>query len=106
MTKKVKTVLSELRRRLERLYGRRLVQMVLYGSHARGDAEDGSDIDVLVVLTGPVDPSEEISRTANDVAELSLDHDEVISCLFMDEDRFTRRNGPLLRNVRREGIPA
>jgi len=53
MTKKVKTVLSELRRRLERLYGRRLVQMVLYGSHARGDAEDGSDIDVLVVLTGP-----------------------------------------------------
>jgi hypothetical protein len=38
------------------------------------------------------------------VAELSLAHDAVIACVFMDEERFLHRQGPFLRNVRREGI--
>jgi len=79
--------------------------MVLFGSQARGDAEPGSDIDVLVVLSGEVRTGEEIERTADDVVGLALEHNVVIACVFMDEDRFTRRNGPLLRNVRREGVP-
>jgi predicted nucleotidyltransferase len=104
MSEKLAAILAELRRHLEALYGSRLVQMVLYGSQARGDAEPGSDIDVLVVFQGPVDAYEEIKRTSEFVAELSLWHDEVVSCIFMDEDRFMHRNGPLLRNIRREGI--
>jgi predicted nucleotidyltransferase len=78
--------------------------MILFGSQARGDAEPGSDIDVLVVLKDPVHPGEEIHRTIDIVAALALQHKEVISCVFMGEDRFTYRQGPLLRNVRREGI--
>ena len=105
MQTKIKTILAELRSRLEAVYGERLAGVVLYGSQARGDAEPGSDIDVLVVLKGPVSPAEEIERTIQDVADLSLRFEETVCCLFMDEDRFTRRNGPLLRNIRREGIP-
>ncbi len=105
MTEKLKTILTELRSRLEALYGDRLARLILYGSRARGEAEDGSDIDVLVVLNGPVDPGEEIARTGEIAADLSLRHNEVISCAFMDEQRFTQRNGPFLRNVRREGVP-
>ena len=104
MTEKVRNILAELRPRFESLYGDRLVRMVLYGSQARGDAEPGSDIDVLVVLRGPVSPYEEIRRTGGVVAELSLAHDEVICCLFMEEAWFSARQGPLLRNVRREGV--
>ena len=100
----VQPILKELRRRLETLYGPRLVKMILYGSQARGDAEPGSDIDVLVVLQGLVQPGEEIQRTGATVAELSLRFDEVINCVFVDERRFVNRNGPFLRNVRREGI--
>jgi len=105
MTARLSQILSELRRELEALYRDRLVRMVLYGSHARGDAEPGSDIDVLVVLKGQVDPCEEIHRTGAIAADLSLRFGEVVCCLFMDEDRFRCRNGPLLRNVRREGVP-
>ena len=105
MSEKVKTILAQLRRRFERLYGDRLVRMILFGSQARGDSDDGSDIDVLVVLAGHVSPCEEISRTIDDLAELSGQNDVVIACVFMDEDRFLHRNGPLLRNVRKEGIP-
>jgi predicted nucleotidyltransferase len=84
--------------------GERLVRMVLYGSQARGDAEPGSDIDILVVLQGPVQPGDEIARTGGIVTDLSLQFQAVISCVFMDEDRFLHRSGPLLRNIRREGI--
>lgn len=97
-------MLSELRSRFEQLYRERLVRMMLYGSRARGEAEPGSDIDVLVVLREAVDPGEEISRTGGIVSELSLRSDEVISCVFIDEERFNRRSGPFLRNACREGV--
>ena len=101
---KLKTILAELRSHFEQLYGDRLTQMVLYGSQARGDADPNSDIDVLVVLKAPVQVGEEIDRTIPIVADLSLHNDVVISCNFMNEERFTNYQGPLLRNIRREGI--
>jgi predicted nucleotidyltransferase len=105
MDARLQTILAELRLSLEAVYGERLSKLILFGSHARGDAEPGSDIDVLVVLGGPVNAGEEVARTSGIVAELCLRHTEVIGCIFMDEDRFATRQGPLLRNVRKEGIP-
>ena len=105
MTTEMRSILSELRERLQAMYATRLTQIVLFGSHARGDAEPGSDVDVLVVLEGPVEPCKEIARTCEMVSSLSLTHGIVIACVFMDQDRFTHRQGPLLRNVRREGVP-
>jgi predicted nucleotidyltransferase len=101
---KIKAILTELKSRFQEVYGDRLVQMVLYGSQARGDADAGSDIDVLVVLKGPVRPGEEIERTGDTVSDLSLQNNEVISCFFMDGERFNHRPGPLLINIRKEGI--
>ncbi|MBI2941013.1 MAG: nucleotidyltransferase domain-containing protein [Chloroflexi bacterium] len=106
MSARTRMILTELRRRFEALYGPRLVRLVLFGSHARGDAEPESDIDVLVVLEGAVDPGEEISRTGRAVAELSLKHDTVISCTFVSRDRYLNEQSPFLMNVRREGIAA
>ena len=102
---KLNTILAELRRRLEELYGPRLVSLILYGSQARGDAEPGSDIDVLVVLEGPVNPFEEIHRASDIVAGLSLEYDEVISCMFVDREGFAAADTSLLLNVRQEGVP-
>lgn len=104
MSESLKAILAELKTRLQELYGDRLVEMVLYGSQARGDAEVGSDIDVLVVLRGEVNPAREIERTSDFICDISLRNDILVSCVFMDEDRYTHRNGPFLRNVRKEGI--
>ena len=97
-------ILADLRRRLEALYGPRLVRLVLFGSQARGDAEPGSDIDVLVVLEGPVNASEEIERAGNIVADVSLEYDVSVSCAYVSVDRYAVEHSPLLMNIRREGV--
>lgn len=104
MNPTLQPVLTSLKQSLVELYGDRLRYLTLFGSQARGDAEPGSDIDVLVVLKPPVNPGEEIKRTGKLVADLSLHHDVVISCLFIDEIYYQTRNGSLLRNIRKEGV--
>jgi predicted nucleotidyltransferase len=105
MNPKIETVVAEVRRHFKLLYGNRLVHMVLFGSQARGEAEPGSDIDILVVLKGLVFPCEEIERTLNYVAEVSLNYNVVVSCVFVSEQQFAHEQSPMLLNVRREGVP-
>ncbi|UCG43986.1 MAG: nucleotidyltransferase domain-containing protein [candidate division WOR-3 bacterium] len=104
MKARLRSVLASLRARLEQLYGDRLVKLILYGSQARGDAEPGSDIDVLVVLKGEVQPCQEIERTGDIVASTSLDNNVVVACVFVSEDRYANEWNPLLANVRKEGV--
>jgi len=105
LSERLQNLLAELRRRFEALYGPRLVRLMLFGSQARGGADQGSDIDVVVILEGPVSPSEEIRRTLDPVAKLSLENNVVSSCVFVSRDRFENELSPLLINVRREGMP-
>lgn len=100
----IRAVLSDLESRFRTLYGRRLADLLLFGSQARGDADEGSDIDVLVVLNGPVNAWTEIERTGRIVSDLSLDHAVVISCVFVAAASYAREESPLLLNVRREGV--
>jgi len=104
MKPKISRVLHELRAELESIYGPRLVNVILFGSQARGDAAPSSDIDVLVVLDGNVEPGKEIARTGRTVAALSLRFDLVISCIFISAKRYSKEQTPLLLNIRNEGV--
>jgi predicted nucleotidyltransferase len=104
MDEKLRKILAELQQYLTELYRERLVDVVLFGSQARGDAVPGSDIDVMIVLKGAVDPFEEIDRTGDFVAALSLKYDTLVSRIFISEDRFRSEQSPLMINVRREGV--
>ena len=104
MNPALQPILQRLKQDLTVLYGDRLSHLTLFGSQARGDSEPESDIDVLVVLRSLVNSGEEIKRTGKIVADLSLHHDVVISCLFMDETQYQTRNNALLRNIRQEGV--
>lgn len=78
--------------------------MVLYGSHARGDAEEGSDIDVLCVMKGDFDFRKLIARTSKVTAEISLKYDVVLSRAFVTREDYRSRQKPFLIHVRREGV--
>jgi predicted nucleotidyltransferase len=97
-------ILREFRDGLEQIYGSRLVRVVLFGSQARDEAEPDSDIDVMLVLQGAVDPNREIERLSSFTSGLSLKHDLVISCVYLSEEDFNNEQSPLMLNVRREGV--
>ena len=102
----LQVILNEFKCELRSLYGERLKDVILFGSHARGEARADSDIDVMVVLRGDVAPGREIDRMIDVITELSLKYSVLLSVVPVAEDKYLRRNSPLLLNVRREGVPA
>jgi len=99
-------ILKEFRERAEKLYGNRLKNIILYGSCARGQATQDSDIDLAIVLDGDVIPGKEIDRMIDMVTEINLKYNVLLSIYPVSEENYNTINSPLLMNLRREGVPA
>lgn len=81
-------------------------QTILYGSVARGDAHEGSDIDLLILLPeDKISPEREHSIVSK-LFEIELQTGVVISTLIMSRQKW--ENPPVITpfylNVKREGI--
>jgi predicted nucleotidyltransferase len=100
----IKPILNELKQELQELYGDRLVKLILFGSHARGEANPDSDIDLLAVLKSPVSQFQEILNMSELRVKMLLEQDDLVSIIPMSEEDFHTRNVALLRNIRKEGI--
>ena len=50
LPKKIKGILAEIKQCLKSIYGENLKDIMLFGSFARGDFIDGSDIDIIILL--------------------------------------------------------
>lgn len=97
-------VLSELADRLRRELGAK--EVWLYGSAARGELEDGSDIDLLVVL-GRADWDTE-KRVIDCCVAAERQIRRIVSTACFSEEDLTRtplRASPFLRYARQEAIP-
>ncbi len=105
ITRKMRPILDELRTDLRQIYGERFKSLILYGSHARGEATNDSDIDVVVVIEGLRNPARELSKLSGVVSRISLKYDTLISLCPISPVDFEHRDSPLLLNVRREGVP-
>jgi len=101
---KVDRVLAEAKALLSAQYADRLKGIVLFGSYARGDFAEESDIDLLVLLRPLPDPLEERERIFPAICDLSLKHDVVLSLVLMDLDAFRSRRTPLILNAGKEGV--
>ena len=100
------TIIEDFKNELHKIYGNRLVKVILYGSWARGTADVDSDIDLMVVLKGNITPGKEIDRMIDCITDLNLKYDALISVVPVSNKIYSHTNSPLLLNVRREGVPA
>lgn len=101
---KIGEIVAEFKRQLERLYGDELKSVILYGSFAREDATDDSDIDVAVVLRGEITPADEIDRMIDVITDMNLEHNVLLSVYPVSEGDYSSVNSPILMNLRREGV--
>jgi predicted nucleotidyltransferase len=100
----VRLALEELKAALVELYGERLEGVYLYGSYARGDFTEDSDIDVLVVLHGDVKPGAEITRLSPLLSEICLRHGLLLSVFPVSAEDHKTRQSPFMVTVRREEV--
>ncbi len=89
--------------RLERHYGSRFEGLVLYGSVAREQRDVESDIDLLVLLSGPFDYFEELRRIIDLLYPIQLETEQLISAKPATVDEFQVGSLQLYRNAKREG---
>lgn len=87
-------------------YANRLAKIILYGSYARGDFHEESDIDFLVLLNDDeVSVTKEIGETNNELFDLSLKYNFIpISAYTISKNSFNISNKSLFRFIRKEGI--
>jgi predicted nucleotidyltransferase len=99
-------LLRKMRGLLEPAFGQRLQGLVLYGSEARGTADADSDIDLLVLLTGPVDFGQDLRLAMDALYPLVLELERPIHPLPLDVAVYQAQEFPLYRAAKREGILA
>ena len=80
--------------------------IILYGSQARGDSVEGSDIDILVIVNEPDEAIRGLRKAIWDHTNvISLEQDEVVSLVLKSRREYNRLRDTLFyQNVARDGI--
>lgn len=84
----IEKIINKFSRKVTKLLGNNLKQLILYGSYARGDFNSNSDIDIMIL----VDLSDK---------ELDLKYDKIIEIAYEieAENDFIIHISPLLKNI-------
>ena len=89
-------VTNEVSRRVQELLGSSLRDIILFGSYARGDYDEESDIDIMVLSDIP---DEEIRKWQSEIngisSDLCMEHGIMVCIMLYNKSLFeqTRDNG-------------
>src|SRR5512133_2913255 len=100
----VKSILQKCKETLSKYYGSRLKGIILYGSMARGDGVPSSDIDLLILLSSPLDYFAELRQIADLLYPIQLESEQLISAKPALASDYEMGSISLYRNVKREGV--
>lgn len=100
-------LLRDLEKRLKNIYGEKLKKILLYGSYARGVNDEGSDLDIMVL----VDMDEKEIKKQQDkvldvVVDLTTRYGIVLSVIENNYNYFYDWADvlPFFANIKREGV--
>lgn len=100
-----KDAIQRLKEKLQALVGNRLIQLTLFGSRARNQAGEDSDLDLLVVIRDL--KREEKGAILDMTCDLQLDSGVALSPLVVSEEHFNKLTSlerRIAREIQAEGI--
>lgn len=101
----VHQVANEYKASLQGLYGSELAEVILFGSYARGDNREESDMDFAVVLRDPqTRPGAEIAKTSAIGSRLSIKYGIMISSLPTTLLKVRNSMQGIYQEIRKDGI--
>ncbi len=103
----LQVILEQVKNASIQLYGDWLNKIILYGSYARGDYTDESDIDIMIVLNCEPDEIKKLrSPTAEMTSDISLEKEVLLSVLLRDKKHYENNADflPFYKNIEKEGV--
>lgn len=103
----LKQVLDIVSETSKEIFEENLESVILYGSYARGDYDDESDIDIMILVNMNANNLIEFRTQINKLcSSLLYDYGVVVSIIEKDTETFTRYSGilPFYQNIIKEGI--
>lgn len=99
----ISLVLAKAKKIIKSTYKNKLVDVILYGSYARGSSTKESDIDLAVILKGKINKVKEMDRLSDALYTLTLETGELISANPLSEKELNNRIWPLYYNIKAGG---
>lgn len=100
-------ILSEFKSKTKSIMGNSLKQIILYGSYARGDYKDNSDMDIMILTELTDDRIVQIEDELFDAAyDIELEYGVPISVNIKNKEHFRNwaNSLPYYSNIEREGV--
>ncbi len=87
------------------IFGNEIQMIILYGSVARNEATEESDIDIAIIMKKDMEESEK-ERFISWSADMDIRYDRVFSIVDIQEDNLNKWGEilPFYKNVRKDGI--
>lgn len=100
-----KNILNELVNGILEIMEPLIIQIVLYGSVARGTNTEESDVDIVLLTKGVLDKNME-ELLSDFIVDMNLKYDKVFSVIDINYDNFRKweKVTPFYQNVTKEGI--
>lgn len=103
----VRTIIAQLRERMASIFPQEHFDVILFGSYARNDADDGSDIDVMFLVNSSRQTIREKHWQIGEAAAEVLMSFGIVVSPIVENRAYYHANVDLLpffRNVQREGV--
>lgn len=103
----IQNLLQQYVKEIKKLYGSCLRQVILYGSYARGDFRDDSDIDIMILLDiTDFEAKVFFNRLMDITFDFNIEYDLDIKPIVKNEKHFRKwvTNYPFYANINREGV--
>lgn len=107
MPQQLDNLLKMYLKELEKVTDDKIKRVILYGSYARGDFRQGSDVDVMILVDAGLDGVSAIERKICDVTyDFNNEHDTTIMPIVQSKEHFDywKSADMFYRNVEKEGV--